>query len=324
MHIFQVSEGTPSPSALTITEPGFTSRKALTYDEASQDGHHASFEEERKITTSLEPVASTSVNDSSRTSVSVKREPVEYTVAGEHVKIKQEPRLTLGFETDAEVPKLTSVCVKQEIKVEKMETESEDAVVDDTQTITQGSNSVSVTVKQEPEDGVQPYIPIDPVVSVNMEPETAVPQVSDGDQGDTGTAVEHNSELDSAITKLDAQEGDSDKCKESSVSLDVQTEELADERERSPPPCRPTNDKTTSDINGDTCSAHLTPPEGAVLAQLSPTYSMLSKVKLAVPQEPLDISPEVLEIGSNASTPTRDELPSPLSDEPPCSAIDDS
>ncbi|XP_052793268.1 uncharacterized protein LOC128227101 [Mya arenaria] len=45
---------------------------------------------------------------------------------------------------------------------------------------------------------------------------------------------------------------------------------------------------------------------------LSPrSYSLLSKANLAVKKGPVEITPDVLEIESNASTPTRDELPSP-------------
>lgn len=56
----------------------------------------------------------------------------------------------------------------------------------------------------------------------------------------------------------------------------------------------------------------LTPPEAGSHLQLSPTsFSRLSQVNLAIRQEPVSISTDVLEIGSNASTPTRDELPSP-------------
>ena len=59
--------------------------------------------------------------------------------------------------------------------------------------------------------------------------------------------------------------------------------------------------------------SHLVPPsQSASQLHLSPTsFSRLSQINLVIKQEPVSITPEVLEIGSNASTPTRDELPSP-------------
>ena len=63
-----------------------------------------------------------------------------------------------------------------------------------------------------------------------------------------------------------------------------------------------------------TAGSSLETPEDAtrVSTSLSPrSFSLLSKANLSVRQEPVEITPDVLEIGSNASTPTRDELPSP-------------
>ena len=148
----QISEGTPSPSALPTIPPDFSARKILSYDETSQDTPNTSFEGEREVVVKTEPViASETVGkeaeDADRSVIIITESPVK-----SHVTVKAEPMDT----TD-------SAIVKQEA--------SEEISADQT--------AVHAVVKQEPE--------VDE--SSNSEVDTISGNAPVKEEGESGTAL---------------------------------------------------------------------------------------------------------------------------------------
>ena len=107
----QVSEGTPSPSALPMLPPDFSARKTLSYDESSQDAVNTSFVGEREVV-KTEPILETDSKDAVRAAtkdvISISDTPVKPVT---HAAVKSEPMDT----TD-------SAIVKQEIETPTEET----------------------------------------------------------------------------------------------------------------------------------------------------------------------------------------------------------
>ncbi|XP_053398989.1 uncharacterized protein LOC123558235 [Mercenaria mercenaria] len=344
-----VSEGTPSPSVLNVVEPTYMSRKSLTYDESSQDGHHASFEEERKISTICSEPMDTAVNETATPDVGVKTEPEENSVVP--VTVKQEPELDNKLDIKQE-PDLI-----KELEV-KIEPGLEDMSHDQTDSGGQSDNTVPHTdIKTEPledhenlpdcqEDNpsveIQSEIfdnPAKPSVEIQSESEivdriaeqeTVTKQTEVSDKLEE-TAMEtkdsdipDSAEMEETETDniSDSEEPDPE-TQETVAETDSNTEQKEESMEADSEPeiksdCEPkTNiEIATSGIHENTSASMSLPIEPAGCeTERSPTYSKLSKIKLVIPQETQDITPEVLEIGSNASTPTQDELPSPLGEE---------
>lgn len=337
-----MSEGTPSPSVLSVAEPSYMSRKSLTYDESSQDGHHASFEEERKISTDTQEPMDTRVTESVPDSIDIKVEP------------ENDPVLKVEPENDPIVP----VTIKQE---QELRDEQEQELIKETNTVKEEPD-----LKMEPEIKTEPDMKessnvqtdrlldnADPVPEIKTEPVEI--QVS---ESNTDIPTESNIEIKTEVETVKeesfeqaeiqeklvetpmevasspaipetviTEESDINKdtepvaleadSVESSVDNSSELENIeekttADCEHESEPNSQPTTniEITTSGIHVNTS---LSLPSNSTICetQHSPTYSKLSKIKLVIPQESPEINPEVLDIESNASTPTQDELPSP-------------
>lgn len=331
---------------LSSVELGYNSRKSLTYDESSQDDHHTSFEEERKISNITEPMDSTenhTVTESD--SVSVKLEPLV------EVSVKIEP-----VEVSVKIEPVETVDIKQEPVAEDMETEysvshdNTDGHISSSQEI----DSLAITnIHEPPEDPKdlpeshtdKPTLPNDELNSEIVDSNLGQKSVAEVSEKDTEVSMEterENStlskqdsevsmetenktvisateivsksvmpviETDESIEETHSDCGKLDESQEAEESQAAESEKLDMETDSQD---KTIIEMTTSHIHVDICETKLAPPDDNDVSstQHSPTYSMLNKVKLAEPVE-LDINPEVLEMGSNASTPTRDELPSP-------------
>jgi pilus assembly protein FimV len=376
-----VSEGTPSPSVLSVGEPTYLSRKSLTYDEASQDGHHASFEEERKISTDTPEPMDTEVNKSEPESVSIKTEPQDDIIVP--VTIKQEPEVLKEQEPELikeadikEEPDLKKEPeIKEEPAVENLPSFQNDSLLDKTNSIpgikteppeiqvlesdtdipsqsnVEKTDFVDNDEKEEesnkpaevPEQLVE--IPMEttsslavpqlieipmettssrvvetpmettssPAVETPMEP-TSSPAIPDTVVLDTVVAEESEIKASAQSVNLEAE------TLESSENTCLKPEEMAEDTEADSELETESNSQSTTNFEISTSGIHvntgLSLPSDPTCSetQHSPTYSKLSKIKLVIQQESPEITPEVLEIGSNASTPTQDELPSPPGD----------
>ncbi|KAL4230869.1 hypothetical protein ACF0H5_011243 [Mactra antiquata] len=338
-----VSEGTPSPSVLNVTEPGFKSKRSLMYDEASED-----------VPSSTEDIKSQQTMETDMghlPDVTVKSEPIEHSLNDSVVdtsspflsNIKLEPGsipfLTDNLEesksdstenthslSDSENVKVKTEAIEAEATVKTEESDSVNEVVNN-----QFSNTSLTVVKEEPQPGSVGNSSA--VKSVTDNIEKSVKMESGMEEMETDTDTTNNDivkpdaseRLESSMEISDKSENKENESMESAICTETPTLGLPDDADSNTVPVESdplpavSNDPTSllPDIHVDTSDAHLNLPESSAINELqhSPTYSMLNKVKLNVAQEPLDISPEVLEIGSNASTPTRDELPSPECDD---------
>lgn len=182
---------------------------------------------------------------------------------------------------------------------------------------------VSFLTEEESEEKYEPMetnnaanSDVDPESSEKDSPEKYVPEVVS--QSPESSQVDTPEEyVPSAIGQAHIEESSVDKSEESepleSVQSTGKTEEVGPVIESVPI-------QTLSSVRSSTPELlepsfdHLVPPEQSSSSQLqlSPTsFSRLRQVNLSIKQEPVTISSDVMEIGSNASTPTRDELPSP-------------
>ncbi|XP_052224670.1 uncharacterized protein LOC127840322 isoform X3 [Dreissena polymorpha] len=366
------SEGTPSPSVLTSSvEPDFIVRKTLTYEESSQDGQHASFEDERKIIAAVKPEPDMSDNESASRPTSV-QEPV--------FSIKQEPLESdiVSHSSYAVDTKLDEADRPPVFKKEPLETELENDAISSSSSFLTFSSKPSKSipflddVKQEPmetRDAVDSTSYDETADTVNSDPpEVPCEQTEETMDTNEGTIKPHQEIGNSHRVKSPvntehlAEESDDISGSHESHSLspankaatDNMLPNIADEDEHSVShDCNESErSKTLSDevnltLNTPTvyldkhvleCSPEMTsetdkvptrqddddePSLPSVLTQgsldvsrpstsISPrSFSLLSVANLAVRPEPVEITQEMLDIDSNASTPTHDELPDP-------------
>ena len=172
----QISEGTPSPSALPMVPPDFSARKTLSYDETSQDAPNTSFEGERGVVVKTEPEPVTSTETDS--------------------KVTEDPNNSVILITESPVKTKTHA-----IKEEPMDT-TDSAIVDkeSNDASTADQTAAPAIVKQEPEAGESD--------SADSQVDTISGTIEVKKEIESGSALaeEENVEKTDSITKIPSQD----------------------------------------------------------------------------------------------------------------------
>ena len=172
----QISEGTPSPSALPMVPPDFSARKTLSYDETSQDAPNTSFEGERGVVVKTEP------------------EPVTCTETDS--KVTEDPNNSVILITESPVKTKTHA-----IKEEPMDT-TDSAIVDKefNDTSTADQTAAPAIVKKELEAGESDS------AGSQVDTISGTIEVKKEIESGGGVAEEENVEKTDSITKIPSQD----------------------------------------------------------------------------------------------------------------------
>lgn len=315
------------------------------YDESSQDAttesQSLSFDEERQSSPQVkqEPMDSNpapdSVDSEAPVSVTVKTEPVETDVSDSTIpfltQVKVEPMTDdIPFLSDINsgkkvegIPFLNDSNVEPETDVDETSGKSTQVSME------QDTPEVANQTENKEHEVDEKTLNKENIAEVEEKPEHVMSAVDDSNEAmDTNEGnitekletEEYKNTISPSVSEnatptMETTEAEKIRCK-SGDNVEMELKEMEASADPISTVVSSTPVESTavlSDIHVETNDSHLAPPEQSCAGELqhSPTYSMLNKVKLSVAPEPIDISQEVLEIGSNASTPTRDELPSP-------------
>ena len=196
--LLQVSEGTPSPSALPMLPPDFSARKTLSYDESSQDAVNTSFVGEREVV-KTEPVLDTDSKDAVRAAIkdviTISDSPIKPVT---HKDVKSEPMDTTDsaiVNQEIEKPKEETTVVQYEVtSIVKSEPVLEDvsnSQIDSTSVSepVKDSTSVSEPVKDENQSNNAINQPIDQEITDTDSASQIIPESTQNDTEVTAEKV---------------------------------------------------------------------------------------------------------------------------------------
>ena len=191
--LLQVSEGTPSPSALPMLPPDFSARKTLSYDESSQDAVNTSFVGEREVV-KTEPVLDSkdAVRAAVKDVITISDSPIKPVT---RIDVKAEPMDTTDsaiVDKEIEKPKEETTVVQYEVtSIVKSEPAMEDITnsqIDSTSVSepVKDSTSVSESVKDENQSNNAINQPVDQEITDTDSASQIIPEST---QNDTDTEV---------------------------------------------------------------------------------------------------------------------------------------